>query len=280
MKTPIPIFSSLDSRESVAAGLREAGCAVITDMTEPEKRQAITAELAEHVDAAELKTSDDSGDFYPGLTRRITALVARARSVDDLILDPSVNAMCQDILHENCLNHQLHVSAALVVGPGARAQELHREEDSFKFFPVPRPNLILATMWAISDFRAENGATLVVPGSHRWEPDRIPSPHEIIPAEMPAGSTLLWLGGTLHGAGANRSQDWRYGIILTYSLGWLRQEENQYLDVPVDLATDLSPELRQIIGYEMYDALGIYDPSVTSPAKKPAVKTRSYRDSA
>ena len=132
----------------------------------------------------------------------------------------------------------------------------------------------------LSDFRDENGATLVVPGSHRWEPDRIPSPDEIIPAEMPAGSTLLWLGGTLHGAGANRSQDWRYGIILTYSLGWLRQEENQYLDVPVDLAAGLSPELRQIIGYEMYDALGIYDPSITSRAKKPAVKTRSYRDSA
>ena len=73
---------------------------------------------------------------------------------------------------------------------------------------------------------------------------------------MPAGSVLYWLGGTLHGAGANTSQDWRYGVILTYSCGWLRQEENQYLDVPAEMARRLSPALRDIIGYKMYHGLG------------------------
>jgi ectoine hydroxylase-related dioxygenase (phytanoyl-CoA dioxygenase family) len=79
---------------------------------------------------------------------------------------------------------------------------------------------------------------------------------------MPAGSVLFWLGGTLHGAGANTSSDWRYGVILTYSLGWLRQEENQYLDVPPQVAERLKPELRKLIGYEMYQALGFHDPRV------------------
>jgi ectoine hydroxylase-related dioxygenase (phytanoyl-CoA dioxygenase family) len=74
---------------------------------------------------------------------------------------------------------------------------------------------------------------------------------------------LVWLGGTLHGAGANVSKDWRYGVILTYSLGWLRQEENQYLDVPAHIAKGLSPELRERIGYSMHRALGFYDPRVS-----------------
>ncbi|MDC1019401.1 phytanoyl-CoA dioxygenase family protein, partial [Pseudomonadales bacterium] len=157
--------------------------------------------------------------------------------------------------------YQLHVTAALEVGPGAREQVLHREEDSFTFFPVPRPNLIVASMWAISDFRSDNGATLIVPGSHKWPTERVPKSHEIVPAEMPAGSVLFWSGGLLHGAGANTSQDWRYGVILTYSLGWLRQEENQYLDVPAEQVARLSPKVKQIAGFEMYRALGFHDPS-------------------
>ena len=154
------------------------------------------------------------------------------------------------------------MTAALKVGPGARAQILHREEGPFTFFEVPRPNLILATLWAISDFRADNGATLIVPGSHRWEADRVADPDEVVSAEMPAGSILFWAGGTLHGAGENRSDEWRYGVILTYSLAWLRQEENQYLDVPRHIAEKLSPEMRTMIGYDMVDALGFFDPRV------------------
>jgi len=104
------------------------------------------------------------------------------------------------------------------------------------------------------------------------------TPDEVVSAEMPAGSVLLWLGGTLHGAGANRSNDTRYGVILTYSLGWLRQEENQYLDVPPQVASELSPDLREAIGYEMYGALGIYDPRVSVGSEGPPVSTSSYRD--
>jgi len=142
------------------------------------------------------------------------------------------------------------------VGPGARSQRLHREHDAFTYFPHPRPNLIVASMWAVTDFRADNGATLLVPGSHTWPGDREAEPSEIVAAEMPAGSVLYWLGGTLHGAGANTSQDWRYGVILTYSCGWLRQEENQYLDVPPDVARRLPSALRDLIGYKMHQGLG------------------------
>jgi ectoine hydroxylase-related dioxygenase (phytanoyl-CoA dioxygenase family) len=116
--------------------------------------------------------------------------------------------------------------------------------------------MIVASMWAITDFRADNGGTLIVPGSHKWPAEREATEGEITAAEMPAGSVLYWLGGTLHGAGANSSNDWRYGVILTYSLGWLRQEENQYLNVPPEDAEKLSPQLRNLIGYKMHGALG------------------------
>ena len=117
-------------------------------------------------------------------------------------------------------------------------------------------------MWAISDFTAENGGTRLVPGSHRWSADRKHTPDEVVAAEMPAGSVLYWMGGTLHGAGANVSDTWRFGVILTYSVGWVRQEENQYLSITPETIGNLSPELQALTGREAHDALGVFDPRV------------------
>src|SRR4029453_15008541 len=135
-----------------------------------------------------------------GRTQRVTALVARSGQVRELILHPTVTAMCDHFLGPNAPDgYQLHVTAALNVAPGARAQVLHREEDPFTIFPLPRPHRIVTTKWAIPDFRAENGATLLVPGSHRWTSDRQPTPDEILSAGMPAVSVLFLLGGARHG---------------------------------------------------------------------------------
>ena len=160
-------------------------------------------------------------------------------------MHPTIAALNDRHLLPNCSKWQLNVTAALEVGPGARDQILHREEDLFPYFPLPRPNLILATMWAMSDFTADNGGTQLVPGSHRWAKDRTAEPDEVVRAEMPAGSVLVWAGGTLHGAGANVTEaDWRYGVILTYTLGWLRQEENQHVSMPLADALALPPDVR------------------------------------
>jgi ectoine hydroxylase-related dioxygenase (phytanoyl-CoA dioxygenase family) len=262
MGAAIPRCSAQDSKREMNEALAEAGCLVVTNVADPTTREAVICELAPHFDEARVTTTDDPGDFYPGHTKRVSALVARSKAVGGLILDPTVCGLCDGALGQDDNAYQFHVTAALMIGPGARAQILHREEDPFGFFAVPRPNLILATMWAISDFTADNGATLIVPGSHRWEADRKAEPDEVVSAEMPTGSILLWSGGTFHGAGANRSSDWRYGVILSYSLAWLRQEENQYLDVPLQIAKELSPELRSMIGYNMHGSLGFFDPRV------------------
>jgi len=262
----IPQFPADTPTSELTQALEDAGCLVVTDVFDTKQREAIREELAPHMAAVKGLNHDNPEDFYPGRTRRVSALVARSNTVtDQLLAHPNSTNMCDAFLLPNAeYGYQLHVTAALEIGPGARTQILHREEDSFTYFPVPRPNLIVASMWAISDFRADNGATRIVPGSHKWPKDRVAKDNEIIQAEMPAGSTLYWLGGTLHGAGANTATDWRYGIILTYSVGWVRQEENQYMDVPAARLAELSPKLRKLIGFDMYDALGFYDPSSVS----------------
>ena len=185
-------------------------------------------------------------------------------------MNPVVEQLCGRHLLPNCSKYHLNVSGALEVGPGARDQILHREEDLFPYFPLPRPNLVLATMWAMTDFTVANGGTQLVPGSHRWEAGRTAEPDEVVRAEMPAGSVLVWLGGTLHGAGANVTENsWRRGIILTYALGWLRQEENQHVSMPLAEALALPQDVQSRIGFGMdyENSLGFYDPSVVLFAK-------------
>lgn len=261
----IPLLSAGSPSSEITEALNEAGCVVVTGVTDAGLRQSIKDELALHMGKANVVEKDDPEDFYAPHTRRVTALVARSPTItDQLVAHPLSKQCCETLLLPNGeFGYQLHITAALEVGPGARSQILHRDDNSFTFFPVPRPNLIVASMWAITDFRADNGATLIVPGSHKWPAERVAKNEEIVPAEMPAGSVLYWLGGTIHGAGANTAQDWRYGVVLAYSVGWVRQEENQYMDIPPARLAELSSEVRQIAGFDMYRALGFYDRSVS-----------------
>ena len=145
----IPRHSASDSVDDLAAALAYAGCLVVSEAADLATRDAITAELAPHMAAVRVR-DDAAAAFYPGLTRRVSALVARSARVGELILHPTATALCDRFLTPNAhFGYQLHATAALEVGPGARAQVLHREEDAFTFFPLPRPNLVVATMWAI-----------------------------------------------------------------------------------------------------------------------------------
>jgi ectoine hydroxylase-related dioxygenase (phytanoyl-CoA dioxygenase family) len=263
----IPVLSANDSPSQVVACLERDGCAVVTGAIDGAARDAILRELAPYLESADPDASlnkqyeADGGtpNFYPGKTKRITALVARSETFRSLVTHPLMLSACDAILKPNCTHYQVHATAALKVGPGATEQVLHREEDPFQFFSVPRPRMILASMWAITDFSEANGGTHLVPGSHLWPRERKACPEEVVAAAMPAGSVLLWMGGTLHGAGANRTDDWRYGIFLSYSLGWLRQEENQYVDVPREVARTLAKPVRELVGYRMHLGLGYAD---------------------
>ena len=268
MSPTIPTCAAGDDIDAMYDALDEAGCLVVRDLATQADIAAVRAELAPTMVATEV-ADDDPTDFYPGITRRAVALMYRSPTMRGLMMHPVVDGLGDRHLGPNDTKWTLNVSAALEVGPGARDQVLHREEDLYPYFPVPRPNLILATMWAVSDFTADNGGTQLVPGSHRWEADRQATPAEIVRAEMPAGSVLFWLGGTLHGAGANvTADDWRYGIVLTFNLGWLRQEENQHVSMPLADALALPEPVRGRLGFDMdygSGGLGFYDPTVLIP---------------
>ncbi len=253
----IPVVRLEELEENGIPALEETGCLVITGVTGVCERQRVRAELAPHMDRTPVQQENEGEAFFPGYTRRIASLVARSETARDWIMHPLVKTLGDHFLLPHCDGrYQLHIGGALEVGPGASRQVLHRAEDVYSHFPRPCPELVLSTMWAVTDFTAENGGTLLVPGSHRWPAERRPEEDEIVAAEMEAGSVLIWLSAMLHAAAANVSDDWRYGVIATYSLGWLRQEENQTIVVPKELAWQLPRDLLDMIGYTQNGSLG------------------------
>jgi ectoine hydroxylase-related dioxygenase (phytanoyl-CoA dioxygenase family) len=155
---------------------------------------------------------------------------------------------------------QLHLTQAISIGPGAPAQQLHRDHWCFDFHAFPAGvDVEVATIWALTDFTTTNGATRIVPDSHRTEGMPF-TDADTEAAVMPRGSVVLYVGSTVHGGGANQSDAVRVGVNVDYALGWLRQEENQYLSVPPEIAARLPEPVQRLMGYAMGGyALGYID---------------------
>lgn len=241
----IPRFDRSASSEDVAAGIAEAGCAIVERLVDPAQMDAARAELAPWLEA-----TPAGADAFAGMrTRRTGGLVARSPRCRDFITHPLVQGVVGRVL-SHATNFHLHLTQVIAIGPGEPAQMIHRDQWAFDFFPFPSGYEVQCnTIWAMTEFTEENGATRVIPGSHRMADKLQFRLEDTVPAEMPAGSVVLYTGSLYHGAGANRSRDTRYGLNLTYALGWLRQEENQYLSVPLDVARTLPEPLLRLIGY-------------------------------
>ena len=175
--------------------------------------------------------------------------MARSPSTHGVILDPTVLGVADRAL-AHATNYQLHCTQIIDVGPGSNPQPIHRDQWAFDFFPFPKGfDSTFSTMWALTDFTAENGATRVVPGSHQDEDRKQFAPEDALPAEMKSGSVLLYTGSLYHGGGENQSDGHRVGLIVHYSLAWLRQEENQYLGCPQEVLDELPEQLLRLMGY-------------------------------
>ena len=217
-----------------------------------------------------LKNDVFGRDEFTGFkTKRIGALIARSEACRNLALQPLVNEVSEKYLSPFCDGYQLHFTSAVSIGPGESKQILHRDRGIWGGYLPRRIEPLMSTIWAVTEFTKENGATQIVPGSHLWEKDRIPEENEIAYAEMKPGSVLLYTGTVLHGGGSNSSKnDIRTGVFLHYALNWLRQEENQYLSCPPDIAKDIPQEVRSLIGYSKGGyILGFY----SDPKDKKAV---------
>lgn len=172
--------------------------------------------------------------FFGAQTRDVTGVAGKSRVfATEILTHPMYRAVCDAILLPSCATYQLNIAHVLDRGPGSEQQLVHRDELVWVHLPQPHPEVQVASVIALVDFTADNGATLVAPGSHRWPADRVPTPDELVPAEMKAGSAVLYLGSTFHAGGANVTTDVRRRAMhVSYCLGWLRTEENQY---PVEL---------------------------------------------
>ena len=202
-----------------------------------------------------------SGEWLGKQTRRVHDLLRNSEAIRENVCNPVVLAVMDRILGPWCDKYQLSSCSLVAVGPGETAQELHRDD---LLYPFSHPSERIAhcvAFWAFSDFREENGATRVIVGSHRWDDVRSPTPQETVPAEMPRGSVLLTTGPTYHGGGANQTDDeWRIGMYTGYNLGWLKQEEAQFLTNPPEVARHYPERLQRLIGYQMHSPfLGWYD---------------------
>ncbi|MBM4384673.1 MAG: phytanoyl-CoA dioxygenase family protein [Deltaproteobacteria bacterium] len=184
-------------------------------------------------------------------------MAAQSRTfATEVMTHPIFLGVCDRVLLPACARYQLNLGHLIDRGPGAAAQMLHRDELVWVHLPRPHPEVQVASMIALEDFRVENGATRLVPGSHRWPHTRKPEQHEIADAVMPAGSAVIYLGSTIHGAGANSTaSEWRPGLHISYVVGWLRTEENNYLAVPPEIARTLPRAAQEVLGYAVHDAI-------------------------
>jgi ectoine hydroxylase-related dioxygenase (phytanoyl-CoA dioxygenase family) len=196
-------------------------------------------------------TPEGRNDFEGFSTRRGYGLLGKTRALDDLILDPVSLELAGAVLGDFLLS----ALVAIQIGPGESAQIAHTD-DSIYPLPPGHATVILNTMWAVDDFTEANGATFLYPGSH------LPSAQaaaraghgergDVVHAEMPAGSVMLYLGTLVHGGGANTTDRPRLGVLIEYLSSWLRQQETHIVVMPPDRAGELPPRLAELAGYSI-----------------------------
>ena len=198
-------------------------------------------------------------NFYGPAMRHVLAVAQKSDIfIEDVLCHPIYIGLGDLILKKSCQNMQLNVAHVLERKPGARAQYVHRDHVVWPDLGPLHPHRQISSVIALSDFTADMGATLVVPGSHKWEPGRRATKDEIVAAEMEPGSAVIYLGGTLHAGGANVTKDKnRRGMHVSFCLGWLRTEENNYLSISLDRVRKLSPLAQTLLGYAAHDGFSM-----------------------
>jgi ectoine hydroxylase-related dioxygenase (phytanoyl-CoA dioxygenase family) len=262
-------FDATADPDDIVAGVERDGAVIVERLLSADVVDRVNEEVGATLDAVdpdEELFNDVMKASHGPFTKQLAGAPGLSRSFAvDVMCHPLLLAICDRVLLPSCARYQLNLGHLLQRGPGSDEQLLHRDELVWSDMPRPGPELQLATVIAFVDFTRQNGATRVVPGSHRWA-DRSLSPIEqvmqarptddkIAYAEMPAGSAVVYLGGTIHGGGANSTDIPRRGAHLSYCLGWLRTEENNYLSIPPAMAATLPRQAQELIGYAVHDSI-------------------------
>jgi len=233
------------SIEEILEVIEQDAGVIIDNLLDKNQLKNISEDLKPYL----LKTKEGQDDFTGFKTKRVGALMARSAECQNLALNPIINEVSKLFFEPHSDGYQLHFTSAIDIAPGESKQIPHRDRGVWGGYIPRKIETQLSTVWAIDDFTKENGATQVVPGSHKWDREREPKEDEICYAEMKKGSVFIYTGSVIHGGGANNSNKNRLGVFLHYAPSWLRQQENQYLSCPPHIAKDLTPELRSLMGY-------------------------------
>jgi ectoine hydroxylase-related dioxygenase (phytanoyl-CoA dioxygenase family) len=230
--------------------LDEDGYTIVEDAIEPGLVDELSAAL---VDLEAFFAVEPAGNSFEGArTLRVYNLLALGRVWEQVPVHPNVLPLVEAVLDPGCLISSL---SSITILPGEVAQPIHADD---QLLPIPKPHVptVCNSMWALTDFTEANGATRLVPGSHRADhsPD-YGRPYDSIAAEMPRGSVLIWHGSLWHGGGADTTDTPRVGIAMNYCAGYIRQQENQQLGIPREVAARFEPRLRELVGYSVYNAL-------------------------
>jgi ectoine hydroxylase-related dioxygenase (phytanoyl-CoA dioxygenase family) len=237
--------------DSITESLERDGFAILESYLSAEDVQAKRADLERILG----KNPTGRNDFEGFSTQRIYAIFAKTRTFDAQATDPLILGVLENILGPG---FQLSAPVGISIGPGEKAQPIHTDDG---VYPIPRPHkhLVVNTMWALDDFTEKNGATVVVPGSHKWIEERPNKDTKVVRAVMPAGSVLMFVGSIFHGGGANKTDKSRLGVILEYCAAWVRPQENHILGVPKEIVKGLDPKLQELLGYSVHGLLGNVD---------------------
>ena len=248
----------------VMAAYDADGGVIVRDLLSDDARRAIVEDLSAGLEDTSpgSKSGMDLWETFHGRnTVRFCGLAARSRAfVDHALLNPVFTAVTDELLLANGADYWLNTGQVMAIGPGEPAQYLHRDENNWPEAVAADREVTVSCLFALSDFTRENGATVVVAGSQRRPPGLVrgaeTSPDEIAYAEMPAGSGLIYSGKVIHGAGANTTGDWRYGMHVSFVVGWLRPEEASPLAVDRDRAASLPERARELLGWGSYHSEG------------------------
>lgn len=261
----------------IADVLRRDGGVIVDDLATDAQLDSFFEEMRPWTD----RTGVGQDDFTGRNTRRTGGLLARSATARDLVMHPTSIATCDDFLG-HVTSYQLHLTQIIDIGPGSVGQQIHRDQWAFDFFPFPQGYEVQCnTIWAGDDFTEANGATRVVVGSNRREDGLQFAIDDTVPAEMGRGSVLFYSGSVYHGGGPNTTDAHRRAINITYNVSFLRQEENQYLSVPLETAATFPEPLQRLMGYQMGAyALGyiddLRDPLVVLDPDNPAHSRNAF----
>lgn len=236
--------------DGVLATVDEEGYVIIDQILDHPAVEAARRELRRLMEPRDFEVTT----FLGRQTKRLYSLPSHTRICDDMMVHPFIGAVLEKVLG----HHVLSSTTVTDIYPGESAQTLHTDDSSWPVRQLAVDGEIeLGVLWALDDFTPENGATRIVPRSHRWsrEDRKQVGVESTVPAEMPAGSALVYSGRLLHGGGANSTAGRRLGVVLTYVRSWLRQQENFVATCPPEVARLFPVRLQELVGYEVYPPL-------------------------